>query len=116
MGLAADRGEFVRCKYGLDDDGSVCVDGADGGAVADTSGFSGPQTCKVVYVQSLELRNGYGCAKAVKEVLVLCSLQRERDSHVALSILKNVMSRIVQRSCDSLPIALQLDCRSLMSL
>ncbi len=43
------------------DDGGVCVDGADEGAVADTPGFSGPQTRQVIHLQFLELRDGYGC-------------------------------------------------------
>lgn len=73
--------------YGLDDDGGVCVDGADGGAVADTPEFGGPQTCQVVHLQPLELRDGYGCADAVKQVLMLCCLNSEREPTVALSIL-----------------------------
>ena len=55
MGLTVDRGEFICCRNGFDDNDGFCVDGTDGGAVADTPAFGGPQTHQVIHIQSLKL-------------------------------------------------------------
>ena len=67
MGLATDGGAYVRGRYGSHHDGSIRVDGADRGAVADLDPFGGSPSCQIIYVQLLELRNGHGRADAVKD-------------------------------------------------